>query len=224
MQVQIKHQPSYALAVLKLGSNEEVKVEPGAMMSHTEGIVTETKAEGGFFGGLKRMVGGESFFENTFKAPAQGGEIMVAPSIPGDLITIDIGSSAFMLQSGAYLACDNSVSLDTKWGGAKGFFGSGSLLLLRVTGQGKVVASSFGAIEERNLAPGEKYTVDTGHIVGFDESVSFQVTKAGGWKTTILGGEGLVCQLTGPGRVLMQTRSENAFMSWIIPHMPKSSS
>lgn len=225
MEVTIKHRPDSALAVVMLAGNEFIKVEPGAMVSHTDGIEVETKSEGGFLGGLKRMVAGESFFQNTYHAPSNGGEITLAPSLPGDMLTLDITSGAdFLLQSGAYIASESSVMMDSSWGGAKGFFGSGSIVLLRVSGQGKVIASSYGAIEERMLQPGQKYIVDTGHIVGFDATVSFQVQKAGSWKSTILGGEGLVCHLTGPGRVLMQTRSEGAFLGWLIPKLPKASS
>lgn len=224
MEVTIKHRPDSALAVVTLTGNEAVKVEPGAMVSHSDGLTVETKSEGGFMGGLKRMVAGESFFQNTYHAPAGGGELTLAPSLPGDMLTLDITpGSEFLLQSGAYVASESGVTMDSSWGGAKGFFGSGSIILLRVSGQGKVIASSYGAIEERVLQPGQKYIVDTGHIVGFDASISFQVQKAGSWKSTLLGGEGLVCHLTGPGRVLMQTRSEGAFLGWLIPKLPKSS-
>ncbi|MCL4878356.1 MAG: TIGR00266 family protein [Anaerolineae bacterium] len=224
MEVTIKHRPDSALAVVTLAGNEAVKVEPGAMVSHSDGLTVETKSEGGFMGGLKRMVAGESFFQNTYHAPAGGGELTLAPSLPGDMLTLDITpGSEFLLQSGAYVASESGVTMDSSWGGAKGFFGSGSIVLLRVSGQGKVIASSYGAIEERVLQPGQKYIVDTGHIVGFDASISFQVQKAGSWKSTLLGGEGLVCHLTGPGRVLMQTRSEGAFLGWLIPKLPKSS-
>jgi uncharacterized protein (TIGR00266 family) len=129
-----------------------------------------------------------------------------------------------MLSSGAYVASELSVTTDSSWGGAKGFFGGGGLILLRVSGSGQILIASYGAIEERVLNPGQKYTVDTGHIVGFDESIGFEVRRAGNWKSTILGGEGLVCELTGPGRVLMQTRSEEAFLGWLIPKLPKPSS
>ncbi len=223
MDVTLKHQPSFSLAVIQLGANEEIKVEPGAMVSHSDGLTTETKAEGGLFGGLKRMVAGESFFQNTWKAPAQGGEITVAPTLPGDMITLDMGGNDFLLASGAYVASEMGVSMDASWGGSKGFFGGGGLILLKVSGSGKLVAATYGAIEERDLAPGQRYTVDTGHIVGFDASIQFSVTKSGSWKSTILGGEGLVCQLTGPGRVLMQSRSTEAFLGWLIPKLPKSS-
>jgi uncharacterized protein (TIGR00266 family) len=224
MDVTLKHQPSFSLAVVKVGPNEEIKVEPGAMVSHTDGMTTETKAQGGLFGGLKRMVAGESFFQNTWKAPAGGGEITLAPTLPGDMITLTVSGADFLLASGSYVASEMGVSMDASWGGAKGFFGGGGLILLRISGNGKIVAATYGAIEERILAPGQRYVVDTGHIVGFDSSVQFQVTKSGGWKSTILGGEGLVCQLTGPGRVLMQSRSTDAFLGWLIPKLPKSSS
>lgn len=222
MDIELKHQPSFALAVVTLAANEQVKVEPGAMVSYSDGVTVETKAEGGFFGGLKRMVGGESFFQNTYNADSNGGELTLAPSLPGDMIVIPVQGGDFLLQSGAYIASEMGLSFDSQWGGAKGFFGSGNLILLRVSGSGKVLVGCYGAVEERVLRAGQRYTVDTGHIVGFDSSVSFQVRRAGNWKSTLLGGEGLVCELTGPGRVLMQTRSEEAFLGWLIPKLPKS--
>ena len=223
MDVTIKHQPAFALAVVKLAGNEEIKVEPGAMVSHSDGLTTETKASGGLFGGLKRMVAGESFFQNTWKAPAQGGEITLASTLPGDMITLAISGNEFLLRSGAYVASEMNVSMDASWGGSKGVFGVGGLVLLKITGNGKVLACSYGAIEERVLGPGQIYTVDTGHIVGFDATVQFAVQKSGSWKSTILGGEGLVCRLTGPGRVLMQSRSEEAFLGWLLPKLPSKS-
>ena len=223
MDVTIRHQPAFALAVVKLGNNEEIKVEPGAMVSYSDGLTTETKAQGGLFGGLKRMVAGESFFQNTWKAPSQGGEITLAPSLPGDLNVQVISGSEFLLRSGAYVASEMGVVTDASWGGAKGFFGGGGLILLKVSGKGQLLLCSYGAIEERILAPGQVYMVDTGHIVGFDASVQFSVQGSGSLKSTLLGGEGLVCRLTGPGRVLMQSRSEAAFLGWLVPKLPTRS-
>src|SRR5512143_1794832 len=138
MKIEIKHSPAFALAVIQLGANEQVKVEPGSMVSFSDGVTTETKAEGGLFGGLKRMVAGESFFQNTYSAPGSGGEITLAPSLPGDMIVLNIGGGDFMMQSGAYVASEINVTTDSKWGGSKGFFGSGSLILLKVGGQGQL--------------------------------------------------------------------------------------
>jgi uncharacterized protein (AIM24 family) len=74
------------------------------------------------------------------------------------------------------------------------------------------------------LSTGERFTVDTGHLVAFSEGIGFKVNQVGGLKSTIFSGEGLVVELTGPGRVLMQTRSTDAFLSWLIPRLPKPSS
>jgi uncharacterized protein (TIGR00266 family) len=223
MDIQIKHGPSFALAIVKLAANEEVRTEPGAMVSHTDGMTTDTKAEGGLFGGLKRMVTGESFFQNTWKAPGQGGEITLAPRVLGDMQVLQVGSGDILLQSGAYVASEMGIKTDASWGGSRGFFGAGSLIMLRVSGQGKVLVASFGALEERVLAAGERYTVDTNHIVTMDASINFQIEKSGSWKSTILGGEGLVCKLTGPGRILMQTRSDEAFVGWLSAKLPSKS-
>ncbi len=70
------------------------------------------------------------------------------------------------------------------------------------------------------LGAGEKYTVDTGHMVAFDESVSYDVGRAGSWKSTLLGGEGLVVKLSGPGRFYLQTRNPQSFLDWLVPKLP----
>ena len=208
MEIQITHQPAYALATVTLTPSETINVEPGAAISFSDGVTVETHAQGGFFRGVKRMFGGEHFFMNTFTAPTQGGELTLAPQLPGDMLSLALeAGQTFLLKSGAYIASETGISFDTSWGGAKGFFGGAGLLLLKVIGRGSLILSVFGAIEERVLAEGQKYTIDTGHIVAFDESVHFDVRGMGNMKSTFLSGEGLVCELTGPGRVLMQTRS-----------------
>ena len=73
-----------------------------------------------------------------------------------------------------------------------------------------------------NLESGQKYTVDTGHFVAFDEGVGFDIKRVGGIKSTFFSGEGLVVDITGPGRVLIQTRSQDSFLGWLIPKLPKS--
>ncbi len=225
MQVEILYRPSYSMAVLKLVGGEQVRVEGGSMVAMSAGMTLETKAAGGVLKSLARSVlGGESFFQNTYQAPAGGGELSVAPSLPGDLFTLVLQSESLMVQSGSYVASELSVNLDTKWGGAKTFFASEGLIMLRASGAGTLVLSSYGAIHEKNLAAGERYTIDTGHLVAFSEGIGFNVRRVGGIKSTLFSGEGLVVDLTGPGRVLMQTRSVDAFLSWLIPRLPKEGS
>jgi uncharacterized protein (TIGR00266 family) len=222
MQVDIQASPSFAMGTIRLGAGESVKVEAGAMAAMSSGIEIQTASTGGLLGGLKRsMLGGESFFINTFTATT-GGEISVAPKLPGDIIHLPLAGGAVLVQSGSWIASEPSVEVDTKWGGAKTFFSGEGLFMLHCSGAGDMLVSSYGAIVERQLQPGEVYTVDTGHIVAFDEGVTYAVRKVGNWKSTILGGEGLVTDFTGPGRLLLQTRSSQELIDWLTVSLPFS--
>jgi uncharacterized protein (TIGR00266 family) len=225
MQTEILYRPSYSLAVVKLDPSETIQVEGGAMVSMTPNLKLETKAKGGILKSLARSVlGGESFFMNTYTAPSEGGEITLAPALPGDVQLMQLQNETLMVQSGSYVASSQGVNVDTKWGGAKTFFGSEGLIMLKVSGTGTLIVSSYGAIHPVELAAGQKYIVDTGHLVTFEDRLDFKVQKVAGWKSTLFSGEGLVVELAGPGKLTLQTRSEDAFLSWLMPHLPKQSS
>jgi len=223
MRFDIAHQPSYAITTAHLDPGERLQAEGGAMVSMDSGISIETKAKGGLLKSLGRsMLGGESFFMNTFRSE-HGGTIRLAPSLPGDMMVIDMQSDVpLMLQSGAYIASTDGLGIETKWSGAKTFFASEGAIMLRVSGHGKLVIASFGALDEWTLGPGEIYTVDSGHLVTMTEGIGFEVRKVGNWKSTLFSGEGLVVDLTGPGTFTTQSRSQDAFLSWLIPRLPSS--
>ncbi len=225
MDVQIQHRPSYALAVARLEPNEQIHVEAGSMVGMSAGVQVETKAHGGLLKSLARsMLGGESFFVNTYQASGDGGHVMLAPALPGDVVARPMKDETLLVQSGSYVASSEGVDLSTKWGGAKTFFAREGLILLKVSGSGTLVLSSYGAIEEMVLGAGETFTIDTGHLVAFSEQLGFNVRRVGGLKSTLFSGEGLVVDLTGPGRYWLQTRSEDAFLTWLIPKIPKRES
>ena len=224
MNTEVKYRPAFALAIVNLEPNEGIRVDSGAMVSMTPDIQIETKAQGGIMASLGRsLLGGESFFQNTYRAGKQNGEITLAPPLPGDIFVIEMQGETLLMQSGAFIACAEGITLDTKWTGAKTFFAREGPIMLRASGRGALIFASYGAIHERNLGPGEKYKVDTGHLVAFSDGMGFEVQRVGGLKATIFSGEGLVVQMTGPGRLLLQTRSEDAFLGWLLPHLPKSS-
>ncbi|MBW9205331.1 TIGR00266 family protein [Mumia sp. zg.B17] len=225
MDIDITSRPGYAAAVCTLSPGESVKAEGGAMMAMSSNVEIQTSTGGGMLKGLRRAVlGGESFFVNTFTAQGGPGTITFAPVLPGDIVTWTLSGETVFLQSGAYLAAGSEIEVDSKWGGAKTFFGGEGLFMLRCTGTGPLLVASYGAIETMDLAPGERHVVDTGHLVGWSEGVDFKVRKVGGWKSTLLSGEGFVVDLTGPGRVYLQTRSQDAFLGWLIPKLPRDTS
>jgi uncharacterized protein (TIGR00266 family) len=223
MDHEISYRPSFALLTVSLDADEAVRTEAGSMVSYSDGVEIETSAEGGILGSLKRSIlGGESFFQNTFTA-TEAGEVTLAPALPGDIVRHDLDDETLFVQSGSYLASDPTVDLDTEFGGGRTFFGGEGLFLLRMDGTGPTFLSSYGAVHEVELDEGERYTVDTGHIVAFEGSTSFDVERVGGLRSTLFSGEGLVCTFTGPGNVWLQTRSPDHFLAWLVPKIPQRS-
>jgi uncharacterized protein (TIGR00266 family) len=221
MEIEIMHRPSYSLAVAKLTPNERIRAEAGAMVSMSSSVNVETKAEGGFLKSLGRAVlGGESFFQNFFVASAQGGEVTLAPELPGDMMLIELRNQRLMIQAGSYVASENGVELTAKVS-VKAFMSTEGISMLEASGTGKLLVSSYGAIFDRSIQTGEKYIVDTSHLVAFDAGMGVTPKTVGGFKSTLFSGEGLVVELTGPGMLYMQTRSPQALINWIIPQLPK---
>src|SRR4029079_16507513 len=200
---QIEHQPAFSLAVLKLQPEQSIMAEAGAMVSMSANIELQSQMKGGLLGALKRAAGGESAFISTFTARGGPGEVPLAPGRPGDIAAIELSGQPFFVQSTSYLAGDSSLTVDTKWGGAKSFFAGEGLFVLMVQGQGLLLVSSFGAIHRKMLRPGERYVVDTGHLVAWEGSTQYTLRKAAsGFFRSMMSGEGIVAEFTGPGELL----------------------
>jgi len=164
--------------------------------------------------------------EKIAKSMAITAEEANVPIIAGDTKVVERGKAdgVFISTSGVAVVENGvDIDIDTKWGGSKTFFSREGLFLLKIEGTGTMFASSFGAVHPITLGDGETCRIDTGHIVAFDDGVDYKVKRIGGLKSTFFSGEGLVVELTGPGRVWIQSRSEDAFLSWLIPRLPKDS-
>lgn len=212
MEVDIIHGPGNAAAHVTLKRHETLVAEGGAMIAMSSNVsvrtTTHQRSKGGIMSGFKRMLGGESFFLNHFTAPSESAVITVSPTLSGDIKTLELNDTRMIVQSGSYLACEQSVEMDIGWQGFKSLFAKEGLFWITLSGSGKTLVNSFGAIYPIEV-DGE-YIVDTGHIVAFDESLKFSLSKAGrSWVSSILGGEGLVCRFRGTGTVWCQ--SHNAF-------------
>lgn len=221
---QIEHQPAFSLAVLKLEPEQSIMAEAGAMVSMSANIELQSQMKGGLLGALKRAAGGESAFVSTFTARGGPGEVTLAPGAPGDIAAIEMHNQTFFVQSSSYLAGDASLVVDTKWGGAKSFFAGEGLFVLMVQGQGLLLVSSFGAIHRKTLAPGERYVVDTGHLVAWEGTTQYTLRKAAaGFFRSMVSGEGIVAEFTGPGELLIQTRNLAALAGLLKPFFPSQS-
>ncbi len=214
-------QGAFALAVVNLQAEQAISAEAGAMVSMSANVDLESQMKGGVFGALKRAVGGESAFVSTFTSRGGAGEVTFAPGAPGDVAGIEMNNQTFMVQSSSYLAGDTSLVVDTKFGGAKSFFGGEGLFVLQISGAGLLLVSSFGAIHRKNLRPGERYVVDTGHLVAWEGHMQYSLRKAAsGFFKSFLSGEGMVAEFTGPGEILIQTRNLAAFAGLLKPFFP----
>ena len=233
MDLDYEFKPAFTLMTANLGPGESIKVEPGAMVAQSVGLDMQTgmSGGGGVGGFLKSMaksaLGGESFWLNTFTAGSSGGWISMAPSTPGDISTFDIepGRNLFM-QGGAFMACSPNVQYDTKFQGAKSLFSREGGFFLRAFSEGvsgQVFYCAYGAIKEIEVTPDAPIKVDNGHLVAFTEGVTYRAVASGGMKSSIFGGEGLVLELSGSGKVWIQTRNIEALAGKMIPFLPKPS-
>ena len=222
---EVLHRPSFALAVLQLAAEQSIQAEAGAMVSMSANIELQSQMKGGLLGALKRAAGGESAFISTFTARGGPGEVTLAPGSPGDIAAIELSGQPFFVQSSSYLAGDSSLTVDTKWGGAKSFFAGEGLFVLMVQGQGLLLVSSFGAIHRKMLRPGERYVVDTGHLVAWEGTTQYTLRKAAsGFFRSMMSGEGIVAEFVGPGELLIQTRNLEALAGLLKPFFPTQNS
>ncbi|MEC3982571.1 TIGR00266 family protein [Amycolatopsis sp. H20-H5] len=223
MQVQVRHQPSFAVARLMLAPGEPAQVEAGAMMAMSYGVQVASQAQGGIMKGLGRAIlSGESFFISTYTAPPNGGWVDIAANLPGDIqvLTLD-GRTGWCVTRGSWLASAHSVATETKWGGMKNLVGGEGGFLTHATGQGPLVVACYGALETMTLQAGEMVTIDTGHVVAYADTVQYQIRKvASGIIQSMKSGEGLVFDFAGPGQILTQTRNPSSLISWITTHIP----
>ena len=223
MHVTLEQGPAFTLGRVALEQGESFRAESGAMVSMSGTVDIQTKMQGGLLAGLARsLLTKESFFQNTLTAARGPGEVTLAPSLPGDIRRRDLEGDSIILQSGAYLGSDTRVEIETKWGGAKTFFSREGLFLIRASGRGVLLFSSYGAIVEVPVPP-SGYVVDTGHLVAFEPSLQWDVEKVGGLKSLLFSGEGLVCRFRGSGRLWLQTRSFDSFLGEVIPHVQRAS-
>ncbi len=221
MQIDIQYRPANAAARVVLQPGETVTAEGGAMISMSPNVTIETttfqRGKGGVLAGIKRLVAGENFFLNHFTAQRQSGEIWLSSGMPGDMVVRQLDGLALIIQSGSFVASEQGVSIDASFQGiGKALFSGESMFWLRASGTGQIVLNSFGAIYPIHV-DGE-YIVDTGHIVAYEETLEFNIVKAG--KSLIgsfLGGEGLVCKFRGTGTVWCQSHNDKGFGETIGP-------
>lgn len=223
MQIEILERPAFSMARLTLENGETITTESGSMVGMSSGLTVETRASqrggGGLLRGLKRLFAGENFFLNHFTAQRDGAHLMLAPALVGDIVHHRLTGGTMIVQGTSWLASSESIAIDATWTGFTNALLSGeSIFWVKCSGEGDILLASFGSIYE--IQVNGEYVVDTGHIVAFEDSLRFEVGKAGSsWISSFLGGEGIVCRFQGVGRLLCQSHNPNSFGQTIGPHL-----
>ena len=213
-----------AVEVIFDTAGESMYTQSGGMAWMTDGVEMKTNAKGGVMKGLGRMLAGESMFMATYKAQRPGAEIAFASTSAGKILAIDVGATGGLIcQKGAFLAAQESVELSvtlTKRLSA-GVFGGEGFILQDIKGSGIAFLEIDGDMVEKQLAPGEVIKVDTGNVVAFERSVSYEVETVKGLGNIVFGGEGLfLTKLVGPGRIILQTQNIAEFAGRIARFIP----
>ena len=221
MEIEIKYRPSNTAALLTLEAGESCTTESGSMIAMNSNLSVETtthkKGKGSVLKSLKRLFAGESFFLNHYTAH-QKGEVWLSSVLAGDMVKHHLQGETLIVQSGSFVAIEDSIDMETGWQGFKSILSGEGLFWLKLSGTGQVLLNSFGSIYEVEVE--DEYVVDTGHIVAFEESLKFEISKAGtSWINSMLGGEGFVCRFKGKGKIYCQSHNPSEFGRSLTPHL-----
>jgi len=226
MRSEILYPGAFPMVRVGLVSGESIKAESGAMVAASPTIDVESKLEGGFLSALSRKVlTGEKFFFQTLRAARGAGEVLLAPTVPGEIVILELdGVNEYMVQKDGFLAGAEGIKIESRMQSlSRGLLGGEGFFILRISGKGQLILNSFGAIHRVELKPDEEYIVDNSHLVAWTATTTYSIEKASaGWIASFTSGEGFVCRFRGPGLVYIQSRNPGGFGAWIRQFIPVS--
>lgn len=210
-----------------LNKGESMYTQSGGMAWQTPGINMSTNARGGIMKSLGRMFTGESIFMSSYTAEVDEAKVAFATTVPGEIKAINISDipNGMMIQKGAFLCAEPNVELSVAFSKkfSAGLVGGEGFILQKAQGKGMLFLEIDGDCIEKELAPGEVLKVDTGNVVAFENTVSYEIETVKGLGNIFLGGEGLfLTRLVGPGKVIIQTQNFGDFAGRILSLMPRS--
>lgn len=223
MKCELLYPGPFMMLKAQLNQGEMIKAESGAMITMSDTLDVEGKAEGGFLKGLGRMLAGEKFFFQYIVARRGPGEALLAHGFPGEIKPLTMtGEQNYILQKDGFFAATADIEVTTTMQNlTKGLFSGEGFFVIKVSGRGTLFVSSYGAIHPVDLAVGQEIIIDNSHLVAWPEGMEYKIQKASaGWISSWTSGEGLVCRFRGPGRVLIQSRNPSSFGQWVRQFVP----
>ena len=212
---------------VSLNAGETMYTQSGGMAYQTQGIEMKTNTHGGIMKGLGRMFAGESMFMANYTAQKDGATIAFAATVPGSIVPFDLSKypNGLTFQKGSFLCAESNVETSitfTKKFSA-GLFGGEGFILQKANGNGHLFLEVDGDPIVKDLAAGEVLKVDTGNVVAFAPTVSYEIETVKGLGNIFLGGEGLfLTKIVGPGKVILQSQNFGDFAGRILHLLPKN--
>ncbi|HET7438886.1 MAG TPA: TIGR00266 family protein [Nitrospira sp.] len=226
MRSEILYPGAFPMVRVELTAGETIKAESGAMVAASPAIDIESRLEGGFLSALSRkLLSGEKFFFQTLRASRGPGEVLLAPTVPGEIVIMELdGLNEYMVQKDGFLAGAETVKIESQMQSlSRGLLGGEGFFILKISGKGALILNSFGAIHKIELRPDQEYIVDNSHLVAWSATTSYNIERAAsGWVASFTSGEGFVCRFHGPGVVYIQSRNPGSFGAWIRQFIPVS--
>jgi uncharacterized protein (TIGR00266 family) len=173
----------------------------------------------------RKLLTGEKFFFQTLRATRGAGEVLLAPTVPGEIVVFELdGVNEYLVQKDGFLAGAETIKIDRQMQSlSRGLLGGEGFFLLKMSGKGTLMVNSFGAIHKIELKPEQEYIVDNSHLVAWSSTTSYTIERAAsGWVASFTSGEGFVCRFRGPGVVYIQSRNPGSFGAWIRQFIPVS--
>ena len=183
MKYTIDSNMQFPLVEIALEAGETAYIQQGSMVYHTPSVTLNTRLNGRG-SGLGKLMGaigrsftsGESMFITQAISNADDGKLALAPSMPGQVIALDLGTKQYRLNDGAFLALDGSAQykMERQSVGRAFFGGQGGLFVMTTEGEGTLLANSFGSIKKLELNGGS-ITIDNAHVVAWSKDLNYDI-------------------------------------------------
>lgn len=228
MQFKIESNMQFPLVDITLEKGESAYIQQGSMVYHSPEISLTTRLNGRgsglgkLMGALGRsMVSGESIFVTEAVSSGDSGTLALAPSVPGQVVSLELGEKQYRLNDGAFLALDGSASYKmTSQGIGKALFGGqGGLFVMTTEGEGTLLVNAFGSIKKIQLE-GQEMTIDNAHVVAWSKDLDYNIHLENGVFQSIGTGEGIVNTFRGTGEIYVQSLNLKQFAEQLSPYLP----
>ena len=218
MKIELKQRNSFPIVRVQLLPDEAFSAESEALVGMSPNISVETRVRPGQIKPYMPVQSrGDVYFLNTYRAVEEKGEVLLAPRMLGEVYSYSLGErdDRILITVDAFLGAEENVEIETAWRGASTIQLNSGLQMLRCSGDGVLLLSSYGAVHTIDLKENEAYVVDRGHLVGFTDHVQMRVKQLGGVRSTLLRGQEIVFEMEGPGKIYLQTRNQDLNVNWL---------